>query len=43
MAVIRRLSTILAAHDLLPRLIALLERLQLHFKYLDEQVGAVER
>ncbi|MPW11827.1 IS110 family transposase [Paraburkholderia sp. CNPSo 3155] len=42
-AVIRRLPAILAAHDLPPRLIALLERLQAHFKYLDEQVSAVER
>lgn len=42
MAVIRRLPAVLAAHELPPRLIGLLERLQAHFKYLDGQVGEVE-
>ena len=42
MAVIRRLPAVLAAHDLPPRLVALLERLQAHFKYLDEQIGEIE-
>lgn len=43
MAVIRRLPAVLAAHELPPRLIALLERLQAHFKYLDEQIGELDR
>lgn len=42
MAVIRRLSAVLAAHELPPRLVTLLERLQAHFKYLDEQVRQIE-
>jgi len=42
MAVIRRLPAMLAAHDLPPRLVALLERLQAHFKYLDEQIEQIE-
>ncbi|QCP51331.1 IS110 family transposase [Trinickia violacea] len=42
MAVIRRLPAVLGAHDLPPRLIALLERLQAHFKYLDAQIGEIE-
>ncbi|WP_176072417.1 transposase, partial [Paraburkholderia mimosarum] len=42
MAVIRRLPAVLAAHELPPRLVALLERLQTHFKYLDEQVRQIE-
>lgn len=42
MAVIRRLAAVLVAHDLPPRLIALLEHLQAHFKYLDEQIGEIE-
>ncbi|MDR3100645.1 MAG: IS110 family transposase [Paraburkholderia sp.] len=42
MAVIRRLAAVLVAHDLPPRLIALLEHLQVHFKYLDEQIGEIE-
>ncbi|RKE39100.1 transposase [Paraburkholderia sp. BL23I1N1] len=42
MAVIRRLPGVLVAHDLPPRLVALLERLQAHFKYLDEQIGEIE-
>lgn len=41
-AVIRRLPALLAAHDLPLRLVALLERLQAHFKYLDEQVDEIE-
>ena len=41
-AIIRRLPAALAAHDLPPRLIALLERLHAHFKYLDEQIGQIE-
>lgn len=42
-AVIGRLPAVLAEHDLPPRLIALLERLQVHFKYLDEQIAEIER
>ncbi|MEM5372116.1 IS110 family transposase [Paraburkholderia azotifigens] len=41
-AVIRRLPVVLAAYDLPPQLVALLERLQAHFKYLDEQVRQIE-
>jgi len=41
-AVIRRLPVVLAAHELPPQLVALLERLQAHFKYLDEQVRQIE-
>lgn len=33
----------LAEHELPPRLVVLLERLQTHFKYLDEQIGQIER
>ena len=43
MAVIRQLPAVLSAHELPPRLIALLERLQAHFKYLDEQIGELDR
>ncbi|AJX31741.1 Uncharacterised protein [Burkholderia oklahomensis] len=43
MAEIRRRLTVLAAHDLPPRLIARLDRLQAHSKYLNEQAGEVER
>lgn len=42
-AIIRRLPAVLAEHELPPRLVALLERLQAHFKYLDEQIGQIER
>ncbi|CUR66551.1 Transposase IS116/IS110/IS902 family protein [Achromobacter xylosoxidans] len=33
----------LAEHELPPRLVVLLERVQTHFKYLDEQIGQIER
>lgn len=39
MAVIRRLPAVLASEPLPARLIALLERLQAHFRYLDEQLA----
>ncbi len=44
-AIIKRLPALLAEHEaeLPPRLIALLDRLREHFKYLDEQIKAVER
>jgi len=42
MAVIRRLPAVLAAESLPSRLVAVLERLQAHFKYLDEQIGQIE-
>jgi len=42
-AIIRKLPAVLAAQELPPRLVALLERLQAHFKYLDEQIVQVER
>ena len=42
-AIVRRLPAVLAEHELPPRLVTLLERLQAHFKYLDEQTGQIER
>lgn len=44
-ATIKRLPALLAEHEgeLPPRLIVLLERLRDHYKYLDEQIKAVER
>ncbi|KWB54884.1 IS110 family transposase, partial [Burkholderia ubonensis] len=42
MAVIRRLPAVLETQALPPRLVAVLERLQAHFKYLDEQIGQLE-
>ncbi|KOF53112.1 transposase [Achromobacter sp. DMS1] len=42
-AIIRHLPAVLAGHELPPRLVALLERLQTHFKYLDEQIAQIER
>ena len=43
-AIIKRLPAVLAEHEvaLPPRLIAVIERLRAHFKYLDEQIKAVE-
>lgn len=43
MAVIRRLPAVLAAESLPSRLVVLLERLQAHFRYLDEQIAQIER
>ncbi|WP_157641769.1 IS110 family transposase, partial [Burkholderia ubonensis] len=40
--VIRRLPAVLETQALPPRLVAVLERLQAHFKYLDEQIGQLE-
>jgi transposase len=42
-AVIRRLPSVLAEHALPARLVALLERLHSHFKYLDEQIAEIEK
>ncbi|MBV6307402.1 IS110 family transposase [Candidimonas humi] len=42
LAIVRRLPAVLAQHELPLRLVALLERLQAHFKYLDRQVGDIE-
>ncbi|KVX97249.1 IS110 family transposase [Burkholderia ubonensis] len=42
MAVIRRLPAVLETQALPPKLVAVLERLQAHFKYLDEQIGQLE-
>jgi transposase len=42
-AVIRRLPTVLAEHNLPPRLVQVLLRLHAHFKYLDEQVGEIQK
>lgn len=42
-AVITRLPAVLAEHALPPRLIAVLERLHAHFKYLSEQIGEIDK
>jgi transposase len=42
-AVMKRLSLVLAEHQLPPRLVAILERLHEHFKYLTEQIGDIEK
>lgn len=42
-AVVKRLSLVLAEHELPPRLVAILERLHAHFKYLTEQIGDIEK
>ncbi|MBB5429628.1 transposase [Paraburkholderia atlantica] len=42
-AVVRRLPVLLAEHSLPPRLVAILERLHAHFKYLSEQIGQIEK
>jgi transposase len=42
-AVITRLPAVLAEHPLPPRLIAILERLHAHFKYLNEQIGEIDK
>jgi transposase len=42
-AVIRRLPSVLAEHELPPRLCALLRRLHEHFTYLDEQIKVLDK
>jgi transposase len=42
-AVIRRLPSVLAEQALPARLVALLERLHSHFRYLDEQIADIEK
>lgn len=42
-AVVKRLALVLAEHQLPPRLIAILERLHEHFKYLTEQIADIEK
>jgi transposase len=42
-AVITHLCTVLVEHTLPPRLVAILEHLHAHFKYLSEQISAIER
>jgi transposase len=42
-AVVRRLPAVLAEHELPPRLVAILERLHSHFKYLEQQVAELDR
>jgi transposase len=42
-AAIKRLPAVLAEHPLPPRLAAIIERLHLHAKYLDDQIGQLER
>ncbi|HHT8835574.1 TPA: IS110-like element ISBcen1 family transposase [Burkholderia cenocepacia] len=41
-AVIKRLPAVLAEHALPPRLVAILERLHVHFKYLSEQISEID-
>ncbi|AMU09016.1 transposase [Burkholderia cenocepacia] len=41
-AVIKRLPAMLAEHALPPRLVAILERLHVHFKYLSEQISEID-
>lgn len=41
-AVITHLAAVLAEHTLPPRMIAILEHLHAHFKYLSEQISAIE-
>lgn len=43
LAIMKRLSTVLAEHDLPARLTALLQRLHEHFCYLDEQIKALDK
>jgi transposase len=42
-AAITRLPAVIAEHSLPPRLIAILERLHDHFKYLNEQIGEIDK
>jgi transposase len=42
-AAVRRLPAILAEKDLPPRLVQVLERLQTHLKYLDQQIAGIEK
>lgn len=42
-AVIKRLPAVLAEHPLPPHLVAILERLHAHFKYLSEQIGEIDK
>ncbi|WP_321818768.1 MULTISPECIES: transposase [unclassified Paraburkholderia] len=39
----RRLPDVLAGYDLPPRLVQLIHRLHAHYRYLDQQVGDIER
>lgn len=43
LAIMKRLSAVLAEHDLPARLTALLQRLHEHFCYLDEQIKALDK
>ncbi|WP_175898519.1 IS110 family transposase [Burkholderia vietnamiensis] len=42
-AIITRLPAVLAEHSLPPSLVAILERLHVHFKYLSEQIGEIDK
>jgi transposase len=42
-SVITRLPAVIAEHPLPPRLIAILERLHAHFKYLSEQISEIDK
>jgi len=41
--VVRRLPALLAEHSLPPRLVAILERLHAHFKYLEQQIAELDK
>jgi len=41
--VLKRLPTIIAQHSLPPRLVAMLERLHAHYKYLDVQISELDK
>lgn len=43
LAIIKRLPAVLAEHALPPYLVSTLERLHAHFKYLDGQIGEIEK
>ncbi|MEM5300359.1 transposase, partial [Burkholderia sp. JPY481] len=40
---VERLSELLSFHPLPPRLVAILERLHEHYKYLQQQIGEIDR
>ena len=42
-AIVRRLPALLVEHSLPPRLVAILEHLLAHFKYLSDQIGEIEK
>lgn len=42
-AVIKRLPVVLTENPLPPRFVSILEHLHAHYKYLDEQIGQIEK